>query len=292
MSMVKTQTRSLTEMEAAADQVSLSRAERDRLCQQLQEDGYATLPQKLNPQFNQELVDAVDRLAAAERERSGIQATKVQNCVDLDPALQALLLYRPALQLSYDMFGPMFYLNQSNFMHRPQSDSDEMDFMNATGWHHDGPRPQNFPTINGVMGLHYLKFGYFLNDLTGGNGGALQIVRASHLRPELDFRGSAFDINDYKEDVVTFNCEPGTVVAFNQALWHAAPANHAPEPRKNIYYSYCPCWMRAFDHATPTAEELAKMDSPIRRFLMGEARDPKDFWLPSAETKAIMSEYD
>ena len=39
-------------------------------------------------------------------------------------------------------------------------------------------------------------------------------------------------------------CEPGTVVVFHQAQWHAAPPNLSDAVRHNVYISYCPTWMR------------------------------------------------
>ena len=34
------------------------------------------------------------------------------NLVELDPVFRQLLTFRPALQLTYDCFGPMFHLTQ------------------------------------------------------------------------------------------------------------------------------------------------------------------------------------
>ncbi len=82
------------------------------------------------------------------------------NCVAQDPVFQELMMYEPALQFCYDIFGPIFFLCQSNFISRPKEDTPVADFLSASPWHADGPRPKLFPQANGAMGLHYLKFGY------------------------------------------------------------------------------------------------------------------------------------
>jgi ectoine hydroxylase-related dioxygenase (phytanoyl-CoA dioxygenase family) len=178
-------------------------------------------------------------------------------------------------------------------IHRPRSadETQAYDFVNASGWHADGPRPRLFPRVNGAMGLHYLKFGFFLTDLSRGGGGSLQVVRGSHRRPELDDRGPNFRIEDYARDLVTLDCEAGTVVAFHQAQWHAAPPNRSDTIRQNVYISYCPTWMRPLDR-----EPLRPGDGPglsaEERWLLGEPRESMRWWLPSAEDKTRLSRYE
>src|SRR6185369_1586392 len=202
---------------------------RETLGAQIEKDGFAILPDKLPEELMAESLASIDRLAAEVRKtRTGTQrSVKVMNCVDRDAAFRKIMMYTPALQLCYDFFGPMFHLNQSNFISRPQDPGQKSDAVSAIGWHADGPRPAMFPRVNGQMGMHYLKFGYFLTDLTHGNGGSLMVVRGSHKRNELDGKGGAFNVEDYKSDLVKFDCEAGTVVAFHQALWHAAPLNES-----------------------------------------------------------------
>ncbi len=133
------------------------------------------------------------------------------------------------------------------------------------------------------MGLHYLKFGYFLTDLRHGNGGSLQVVRGTHRRSELDgIKHNEFRIQEYASDLVQLDCEPGTVVAFHQAQWHAAPPNESPIERKNVYISYCPTWMRPLDREMPTDEGLHGL-LPEERWLLGEPRPAQRWWLPSTE---------
>jgi ectoine hydroxylase len=273
----------------------LTNAERDELNAKLARDGFVLLPHKLPSALMDAVLAAIDRLTAEKRQQNAaVKSVKMHNCVVLDPAFRALMMYEPALQLAYDAFGPMFHLNQSNFISRVKEEDQEAakkDFAASIDWHADGPRPRNFPRVNGAMGLHYLKFGYFLTDLTHGTGGSLEVVRGSHLRDELDGKGQSFDIEDYRDDVVRFDVEAGSVVAFHQALWHAAYPNQSDIERKNVYISYCPTWMRPVDRDFPTEADLEGL-TPEERWLLGEPRpSPLRWWLPSGDDKQRMARF-
>lgn len=263
----------------------LTNAERDDLNAKLEADGFAILPHKLPQSLMDDVLEAIDRSAHEERQkdRSAV-SVKMHNCVDVDPTFRRLMMYEPALQLAYDAFGPMFHLNQSNFISRVQEQSDmaKKDFAASIGWHADGPRPANFPRVNGAMGLHYIKFGYFLTDVTHEGGGALQVVRGSHKRDELDGDRANFNIANYADDVVECKVEAGTTIVFHQALWHAAYPNQSGIERKNVYISYCPTWMRPVDRDFPTAADLEGLPSE-ERWLLGEPRPALRWWLPKGD---------
>ena len=282
---------------APSETWTLSPQQRDDALAQLERDGYTVLPGTLPESLRAACLDAIDRFAAEDRQRDpSVKSVKRHGCVQLDPAFRRLMMYPPALQLAHDVFGPSFHLNQSNFQSRMREENAKNDFVAATGWHADGPRPAQFPKLPGEhgprMGLHYLKFGVFLTDLTHGNGGSLQVVRGSHTRPELDGTPpKLFNVDDYRDDLVQFDCPPGTVVAFHQAQWHAAPPNLSDRERKNVYISYCPTWMKPLDYDLPREGELPDDLDDEERFLLGEYRPPLRFWLPNAEDKSRLSGY-
>lgn len=273
---------------------TLSETDRDDLTERLEADGFAVLPGRLPEALSERVLAAIDRIAAEERATAGGQearSVKRHNCVALDRAFRELMMWEPALQMAHDQLGPSFHLNQSNFISRVAEPAEAGNFAASIGWHADGPRPGQFPRIDGRMGLHYLKFGFFLTDLTHGSGGSLEVVRGSHRRPELDGRGRDFEIGDYRRDHVRFDCPAGTVVAFSQALWHAAPPNRSDRERKNVYISYCPTWMKPLDYDLPRAGELADDLTSEERWLLGEYRPPLRFWLPSGEDKQRLAAY-
>jgi ectoine hydroxylase-related dioxygenase (phytanoyl-CoA dioxygenase family) len=272
----------------------LSDAERARLMADLDRDGYCILPDPLPEDLRQRCITAIDRIASERRRARQAPAetpVKVMNIVDEDPAFRELMLHEPALQLAYDAFGAMFHLCQSNLVSRPNDGGTASDFLTSAPWHADGPRPGLFPSIGGAMGLHYLKFGYFLTDLRHGDGGSLQVVRGSHRRPELDGRPHGeFRIDDHRADLVRFDCAPGTVVAFHQAQWHAAPPNRSAIERKNAYLSYCPTWMRPFDRELLRQGEGADLTDE-ERWLLGEWRPAARWWLPEASDERRMARF-
>lgn len=269
----------------------LNDSEREGLIAKLDIDGYVVLPHRLEKEHIDTLLAAIDRISDQTRGSDRRRSVKRANCVDTDPAFRKLMMCEPALQLAYDCFGPMFHLCQSNFVSRPNDGTGLSDFTSASPWHADGPRPGMFPSVNGAMGLHYLKFGYFLTDLTHGNGGSLQVVRGSHKRPELDGKMHGdFNIDDYQDDLVQFDCPAGTVVAFHQAQWHAAPPNESEIERKNAYVSYCPTWMRPLDRECLAAD--TSLDLPDEeRWLLGEYRSPLRWWIPSSGDLQRMSRF-
>jgi len=270
----------------------LTDQERVNLIAELDQYGYVIVPRKLPPDLIRRAIAAIDRVAAPFKAKSEtLKSVKVANIVDEDPVFRELMMFDPALQLTYDVFGPTFHLCQSNFISRPKEEIPRTDFVAASPWHADGPRPHLFPKVNGAMGLHYLKFGYFLTDLTHGNGGSLQVVSGTHKKLELDgIPHSKFNIDDYAQDLRTLNVEEGTVVAFHQAQWHAAPPNYSDVERKNVYISYCPTWMKPLDREYPDAESLQGLESETR-WLLGEPRPPIRWWLPSEEDMTRLDKY-
>jgi ectoine hydroxylase-related dioxygenase (phytanoyl-CoA dioxygenase family) len=280
-------------MPATLTDPQLTTAERDQLLATLERDGFCTLPMRLPEGLHQRVEAAIDRVAAQRRAADpGLVGVKVQNCVDEDQAFRDLMCFTPALQLCHDVFGPMLQLNQSNMVSRPKArEGVNGNGADSIGWHADGPRPGLFPRVGPerAMGLHYLKFGYFLNDVPI-DGSPLQVVRGSHRRDEKDGRGGAFDIADYAADLVTLTVPAGTIIAFHQALWHAAAPNSSGVERKNVYLSYCPTWMRPGAREFPTEAQLEGC-TPVERWLLGEPRPALRWWLPNEEDRSRLAAY-
>ena len=272
----------------------LTDAQRSSLMADLARDGFVVLPGLLPQPLIDRAVDAIDRVAAGERAKDAARVSvKVHNIVDIDSAFRELMMYEPALQLAYDSFGPMFHLCQSNLVSRPR-DPVHNNFLGSAPWHADGPRPAMFPKVGDAVGMHYLKFGFFLTDLTHGNGGSLQVVRGSHLRPELDGKMGRFYIEEYADDMVQVDCPAGSVIAFHQAQWHAAPPNYSDVERKNCYISYCPTWMKPIEREYPTNEQLDAFTptlTPEQRWMLGEPRPAMRWWLPTKEDSARMARF-
>ncbi|MDX1683145.1 MAG: phytanoyl-CoA dioxygenase family protein, partial [Phycisphaeraceae bacterium] len=252
-----------TPMPSAEQSNWLTNSQRDELVATFHRDGHFQLPVTLPDALRRKAVAAIDR-HAAEEDADGPtpRAVKQQGCVQKEPAFRPLMMFPPVLQMCHDLLGPVFQLNQSNFYYKPREEAAETDFAAASPWHADGPRPRNFPPVETklgpAVGLHYLKFAFFLTDLTHEGSGPLEVIRGSHRRPELDgLSGDEFDPRDYGDDYEQLNVPAGTIVAFHQAQWHASPPNQSDIVRKNLYISFCPTWMRPFDYDMPRQGELS-----------------------------------
>ncbi|MGY8824481.1 MAG: hypothetical protein ACKVJG_11205 [Candidatus Latescibacterota bacterium] len=143
------------------EEQSLTDAERDVCIGRIEQDTYVvlpvTLPTDMLARANSYIDARCEKVSEAEAAERGFSET---NIVERDPIFRELLLYKPALQLSYDIFGPMFHLGQDKWTrkYRALKNRDPQ----ALIWHSDGPL--GFPEVDGRCPLHTLRFGYFLSD--------------------------------------------------------------------------------------------------------------------------------
>lgn len=261
----------VVDFDAYPPEAPLSDAERDDLLEHIAVDGYAVLPHKL-PGW---MADAAERelghLCAEELERNpDRKKIGTRNLVDKAPIFRRMMMFKPALQLAYDVFGPMFHVGQSRLKVSLRGDP-------AINWHSDGP--VNLPQVEGRNGLHTLRFGYYLSDLIDEASGSLEVIRGSHLAPALHGKDSIkfreqFRPEDFGEDYVQLRVKRGTVAVINQAIYHRAEDNQTDHIRKALYIQYCPAWMYPLDRHEPTEESLAGAGA-VERYLLGEKREPE-----------------
>ena len=146
---------------------------RDECLAAIDRDGFTILPHLL-PQgmidgANAYIDECCARFDREERDHPRYTET---NIVEHDPAFREFLLYLPALQLSYDVFGPMFHLGQDKWTCKFRADEGM-----SLNWHLDGPL--GFPEIVGRCPLHTLRFGYFMSDITHEDSGTLEEIRSN-----------------------------------------------------------------------------------------------------------------
>jgi len=253
---------------------SLTVAERDQLMQDLDRDGYIVLPFKLPAWMIEEVNREIDRIVDEQRKFDPHKtAFNGMNIVERAPIFRRLMMYKPALQLGYDCFGPQFVLSQDQFW--VQFCNPELP--SAVGWHSDGPA--NFPQIDGRCALHSLRFGYALSDNTAEDCGAIDVIRGSHKKRVLHARRNLHwemecgnDEADFSQDLVQVRGEVGTIYAFHNALWHRALPNMTDQARKIAYFQYTPSWMRPHHRSDPSLRDL-QFYTPEERWLLGEPRD-------------------
>jgi hypothetical protein len=271
----------------------LTDAQRDKLLQDLDRDGFFVLGKMPDWMLNESLrvIDGfVEKRRMFEPDASYIN---YMNVVELDPIFRRMMMYKPMLQMAYDAFGPLFILQQDQFAvkwHDPK-DPDAT----SVNWHVDAP--ENFPAVNGVVGLHTLRFGFLLSDATPKDSGYVEFIRGSHKKYSLAARRTLHwqpyagnHPADFETDRVEMRVEAGTIVAFNTVTWHRALANRTANPRKIVYIQFCPTWMRPLNRVPPTTADLQRYTAE-ERWLLGEERPPADYVWPRPETVARMSRF-
>jgi hypothetical protein len=259
---------------------SLSNLQRDQLLADLDRDGYIVLPCKLPPWV---IDDANSFFARYVAERRKTEPCETQfyhyGAIQLDPVFRHLLVFKPAMQLCYDVFGPQFIMGQDKFeVQYPNPDHQ----LAGIPWHNDGP--QSFPEVDGRQGFHTLRFGYMISDATAPDSGSLDVIRGSHKKPGLRARRSLvyeavppFREEDFTQDFVPIRGEAGTVYAFQNAIWHSAQRNCSSVTRKIVYLQYNNTWMRPAQLEQPSFYDLQSY-TPEQRWLLNEPRPSVSYY--------------
>ncbi len=273
---------------------SLTDAQRDACLEGIDRDSYVilpvTLPQSMIDRANAYIDAYCAQVGEEERAEKGLSET---NIVEHDPVFREFLLYKPALQLSYDVIGPMFHLGQDKWTrkYRVEGRRDPM----SINWHSDGPL--GYPEVDGRCPLHTLRFGYFTSDATHDDSGTLEVIRGSHLKKVLHaqesihlrpFSGHRQD--DFVTDHVTVKGKAGTIVAFHNAIWHRAQPNMSDIPRTIVYFQYCHTMMHPLHRDVPYPGDMSHFTDE-ERWLLGEPREPSRWVVGNAADKARMGRF-
>ena len=276
------------------DEHGLSDQQRDDCLAAIDRDSFVVLPhlmpQDMIDRANAYIDQCCSRFDREERDHPRYHET---NIVEHDPVFREFLLYLPALQLSYDVFGPMFHLGQDKWTRKFRVDEGK-DPMSLT-WHSDGPL--GFPEVNGYAPLHTLRFGYLMSDSTHGDSGTLEVIRGSHRKRTLHaqesihwqpFSGHRPD--DFETDHVTVQGPAGTIVAFHNGIWHRAQNNRSDIPRTIVYFQYCPCMLHPLHRDVPYPGDLSPY-SEEERWLLGEPREPNRWVIGTDADKQRMRRF-
>ena len=209
---------------ARSEQQGLSDAQRDACLAALERDSYAVLPLTLPKDMidraqahidgfcaNESMYLSPSKAYSAQDPRlfgGGFHST---NIVETDPVFREFLAYKPAMQLCYDVFGPMFHLGQDKWTRKVRSEDLPPGLKGdgaSIGWHSDGPI--GFPEINGHVAMHTLRFGYFLSDAMHEGSGTVENIRGSHRsmhnaysQTSLLFKPVVTNINNKNTEILT-----------------------------------------------------------------------------------------
>jgi ectoine hydroxylase-related dioxygenase (phytanoyl-CoA dioxygenase family) len=260
---------------------SLDKAQVDTICKEFEEVGFAKLPIRLSKDTVDSLNIEIDAEVQKEKENNhNAIHFKIDDIVGRNQKIRELVSFKPALQITHKIIKQCFRVCLSNAIHRVFDPNAKQDFSGSSPWHSDGAALKDFPSPNGEIGLRYVKFGFFLSDLSSGEGSSLEVIKGSHKQKELDgVNHTEFDVSKYKNKHVKLNDEVGSVVVFHQALWHAAGQHLLHTPRRTIYIAYSPSWILPYDRGLNdewAAEKNSSTD--LKRYLMDGPDKGIDAW--------------
>ena len=180
----------------AAAELGLTDAQRDACLASLDRDSFCVLPVRLPPRMVERANAYMDGYmhdpARANAPRSGGSAARPltggggllteMGIVEEDPIFREYLTFKPALQLCYDVFGPMFHLAHDKWSRklRPEDTPPHLtpDSSFPFGWHSDGP--VGFPEVDGHVPMNILRFGYLTSATEHAGSGTIEFMRSSH----------------------------------------------------------------------------------------------------------------
>ncbi len=282
------------------DEISLSDEHRDECLTRLNEDGFSVLPVKLPENLLDRIVHFVDtyidRVRNYEPDLANASEARYvymrDTMVEDDPAWRELMMFKPALQLCHDVFGPMFHLSQDMWrVYYADPNAPRQSILE--GWHSDGPRV--LPILeDGRCPLYFLRFGYLLADTTNDDDGTVEYIRGSHRRPCFDARSLPGQRNrrlgnhtfytpekqcqlDFETDRMALRGKAGTVFVLQNAVWHRTLAHRSNRPRAISYFQYSLTMLRPLRRQAPYEGDMSHLSSE-ERWLLGEPR-PGESWI-------------
>jgi ectoine hydroxylase-related dioxygenase (phytanoyl-CoA dioxygenase family) len=232
----------------------------------LEEEGYLVREQLLTGEHLEQLRAAVDEIAAEERPRREIAASRrfgglfVRNLLDRHPAFLEMLKFAPTLSVARAVLGPQVQVHA--FVLRvtyPDQPNQE------THWHfHQRVVPDPLPAF--FTRPHVIDNLIYLDDLNEASG-PLCLVPRSHRR-DIDLPAEQF--GDMAGQVV-LHLPAGSCVTSHASLWHRAmPTRPHGTVRRLLILGYSPTWMKPIDaFGAGLTAPLRSSTDPETRELLG-----------------------
>lgn len=237
------------------------------LVRQFHQDGYLVLRNVLNEERVARLNQAVDDILADEPEALSYN---IYNSVERHPEIASLIDEPALLSLMVNLLGFNIQLHISHLtVRKPNPNDVKTNSQSFINWHQDGPHPQ-FPQINGLTSMYYVKACYILSDMSEPDRGNTKIIPGSHLKA--DFKPVQTSVDVPVDGEMQVCGKPGDVFIFPQNLWHAGAPNRSAFTRRQLFIGYSPIWMRPIDYHK-ASEALLENADPIRRQLLGDISD-------------------
>ena len=236
---------------------------------EFEENGFLSIPGVLTEEECAVCVgvmDELDRTAEYNTERRPREQggpLELRNCVKRSPVFMELVDRPEVLEIVGVLLGYNIQLGNSHTFIRRGRQQRGLPHSGNTGFHFDLSR-SGVP-VNGRMPRFATRVGYCFTGLEEPNMGSIYVVPGSH-------RSAGRHAWDRRTDspygAIEIMVPAGSVVIFDNRLWHATAPNYSDQHRKNLYLEYAPRWMRPFDYYFYDDEVYAS-SSPVRKQLLG-----------------------
>jgi hypothetical protein len=221
-------------------------------------DGYVVFENAIRPEYLQTLQETVE---------DGAKFGGGRNLLAHSPVFDELIDGHTGMEL-LEALIPDLQLLAMDLRTCPPGGGDMV-------WHTDGVLwSQQTLTVNTAL---------YLDELTPDNG-ALRVVPGSHKRP---FDLEKERLHDFLDSEVKVLCPPGTVVVFDDCLWHRTGNNTTEKARRGIFTYYGHFWIKptSYQERPETFASMRRLwegKGDKRRQLLGIERKNSEFNHPLA----------
>ena len=237
-------------------------------------DGFLVIPQALQADAVDRLVEASDRLAELFLKKPKLRDRPEYNHLDLRPgllreeALFALIDHSSTVPLVVQLLSPNIHLHSTTLIYKRPENPDAPPF--RRGWHRDIRIPRDLGHQS--LPLVGIKICYCLTDFHHSDCGMTVMARGTHLRTE-PLAIPKGEVDPLDAEVCDLRLSAGDALLFENRIFHTASPNRSDRVSKVLMYGYSFRWMKPEVYLeVPDKQYLDKAD-PIVYQLLGGYRD-------------------
>lgn len=189
---------------------------------------------------------------------------EICNAGNVSEVLAPLVMDPVTVALAALQLGPDIELASSGEVDRKRRRSEQ----SQCGWHTDFTW---MPFVRRPRPFFWLTVYFFLTDVTEDSG-PLWVVPGSH-RWAAEPNGAVVrwtDLGNHVPDVRPLTGRAGTLMLFNNEIWHRSPPNTSDSDRLVLRTQFKPSWMKKWSHGSlEPGGALTAIDQPYARQLTG-----------------------
>jgi len=238
------------------------------------EDGYLVVPNALDRETVNNLVEETDRLAAPFLNKPALAGKPEYNHLDLrrgllkEKTLLSLVANSTTVPLVVQLLSPNIHLHSTTVIYKRPETPGAPAF--RRGWHRDIRIPKDLG--HKQLPLVGIKVCYCLTDFPEPDCGMTLMARGTHLRTE-PLKIPKGHVDPIDVEVKDLRLNAGDALFFENRIFHTAAPNRSSRTSKVAIYGYAYRWMRPEVYLeTPDHHQDLTVD-PITRQLLGRYRD-------------------